>query len=142
MVPYNLKVWSTPLYRMGFYWIAERVAVVDWKKALESALSQKVTDWGPNATFGYPATRGTLGLWIAVLPHIGDRVRYRKRAVAIDEEKREIEFSDGSKRAYDRLLTTLPLTSFVARLKHAPETVRAGARRSSSSTGSSRSASV
>ena len=26
MVPYNLKVWSTPLDRMGFYWIAERVA--------------------------------------------------------------------------------------------------------------------
>ena len=62
MVPYNLKVWSTPLARMGFYWIAERVAVVDWKKALETTLSQKVTDWGPNATFGYPATRGTLGL--------------------------------------------------------------------------------
>ena len=129
MVPYNLKVWSTPLSRMGFYWIAERVAVVDWKKALESALSQKVTDWGPNATFGYPATRGTLGLWIAVLPHIGDQVRYRKRAVAIDEEKREIEFSDGSDRSYDRLLTTLPLTSCVARLKHAPDRVREAAKK-------------
>ena len=127
MVPYNLKVWATPLSRMGFYWIAERVAVVDWKKALESTLSKKVTDWGPNATFGYPATRGTLGLWIAVLPHIGDRVRYRKRAVSIDEEKREIEFADGSKRRYDRLLTTLPLTSFLARCRHAPESVRKAA---------------
>src|SRR5207244_9817811 len=54
MVPYNLKVWATPLARMGFYWIAERVAVVDWKKALETTLRPKVTDWGPNATFGYP----------------------------------------------------------------------------------------
>ncbi|MGE5277265.1 MAG: protoporphyrinogen/coproporphyrinogen oxidase [Acidobacteriota bacterium] len=129
MVPYNLKVWATPLSRMGFYWIAERVAVVDWKKALESTLSRKVTDWGPNATFGYPATRGTLGLWIAVLPHIGDRVRYRKRAVSIDEEKREIEFADGSRRRYDRLLTTLPLTSFLARCKHAPESVRKAAQK-------------
>jgi len=127
MVPYNLKVWSTPLSRMGFYWIAERVAVVDWKKALESTLSQKVTDWGPNATFGYPATRGTLGLWIAVLPHIGDRVRYRKRAVSIDEDQREIEFGDGTKRRYDRLLTTLPLTTLVPRLKHAPAAVRSAA---------------
>ena len=57
MVPYNLKVWSTPLEKMGFYWIAERVAVVDWKKALEATLRPKVTDWGPNATFGYPATK-------------------------------------------------------------------------------------
>jgi protoporphyrinogen oxidase len=129
MVPYNLKVWSTPLDQMGFYWIAERVAVVDWKKALESALSAKVTDWGPNATFGYPATRGTVGLWLAVLPHIGDRVRYRKRAACIDEEKREIEFSDGSRRGYDRLLSTLPLDALVPRLRHAPERVRAAARK-------------
>ncbi len=125
MVPYNLKVWSTPLNRMGFYWIAERVSVVDWKKALDSTLRPKVTDWGPNATFGYPATQGTLGLWLAPLPFIGEeKVHYRKRAVCVDEEKREIEFADGSKARYERLLTTLPLDAFVPRLKHAPEHVR------------------
>jgi protoporphyrinogen oxidase len=128
MGPYNLKVWSTPLSKMGFYWIAERVAVVDWKKALETTLRPKVTDWGPNATFGYPATRGTLGLWLAVLPHLGGRVRLKKRMTCVDEEKREITFSDGSKRGYDRLLTTLPLEAFVARLAHAPERVRAAAK--------------
>ncbi len=129
MFPYNEKVWSTPLNRMGFYWIAERVSVVDWKKALETTLRPKSTDWGPNATFGYPATRGTLGLWLAVLPYIGDRIRYRKRAVCVDEQMREILFSDGSTRRYDRLLTTLPIEAFVARLKHAPEKVRAAAKK-------------
>ena len=115
MIPYNLKVWSTPLDRMGFYWIAERVAVVDWKKALETTLRPKVTDWGPNATFGYPATRGTVGLWLATLPFIGpERIRYHKRAVSVDEKKREIRFSDGSTRRYDRLLTTLPPVAFVS----------------------------
>lgn len=130
MNPYNFKVWSTPLNRMGFYWIAERVAVVDWKKALETTLLPKVTDWGPNATFGYPATRGTVGLWLATIPFIGpEKIRYHKRAVCVDEEKREIQFSDGSVRRYDRLLTTLPLEAFVARLKHAPEKVRSAAKR-------------
>jgi protoporphyrinogen oxidase len=130
MFPYNLKVWSTPLNRMGFYWIAERVAVVDWKKALDTALRPQTTDWGPNATFGYPATRGTVGLWLATLPAIGpERVRYHKRAVCVDEEKREVRFSDGSVRNYDRLLTTLPLDAFVARLAHAPQAVRAAAKR-------------
>jgi protoporphyrinogen oxidase len=129
MVPYNLKVWSTPLSKMGFYWIAERVAVVDWKKALETTLRPKVTDWGPNATFGYPATRGTLGLWLAVLPYLGDRVRLKKRMTCVDEEKREIAFADGSTRRYDRLLTTLPLDAFVPRLAHAPERVREAAKK-------------
>jgi protoporphyrinogen oxidase len=129
MVPYNLKVWSTPLNRMGFYWIAERVSVVDWKKALETTLIPKTTDWGPNATFGYPATRGTLGLWLAVLPYLGDRVRHHKRMTCVDENRREIRFSDGTTRGYDRLLTTLPLEAFVARLKNAPENVRAASRK-------------
>lgn len=129
MVPYNLKVWSTPLNRMGFYWIAERVSVVDWKKALEATLAPKNTEWGPNATFGYPATRGTVGLWLAFLPHLGDRVRLQKRMTCVDERKREIRFSDGTVRTFDRLLTTLPLEAFVARLAHAPEAVRDASRR-------------
>jgi protoporphyrinogen oxidase len=129
MVPYNRKVWATPLNRMGFYWIAERVSVVDWKKALETALRPSVTDWGPNATFGYPATRGTVGLWLAALPYIGDRVRLRKRALSIDEDKREIAFTDGTTRKYDRLLSTLPLDALVARLSHAPESVRSASKK-------------
>ena len=34
---------------------------------------------------------------------------------AIDEEKREIAFSDGTTRKYDRLLSTMPLDALVAR---------------------------
>ena len=127
MNPYNFKVWATPLEKMGYYWIAERVSVVDWRKAIETTLLPKATDWGPNAKFGYPLHGGTLGLWKAVLSFVGDRVRFHKRAVAVDEEKREIAFSDGSTRSYDRLLTTMPLDAFVARLAHAPEAVRKAA---------------
>jgi len=62
-----------------------------------------------------------------VLPFLGDRVRYHKRVIAIDEKKREVAFADGSTRAYDRLLSTMPLDALVARLVHAPEPVRAAA---------------
>ncbi len=128
MNPYNFKVWATPLSEMGYYWIAERVSVVDWRKAIEATLLPRATDWGPNAKFGYPLHGGTLGLWKGVLPFLGDdRVRYHKRAVSIDEEKREIAFSDGATRKYDRLLSTMPLDALVARLVHAPEKVRAAA---------------
>ena len=72
MNPYNFKVWATPLSEMGYYWIAERVSVVDWRKAIETTLLPRATDWGPNAKFGYPLHGGTLGLWKAVLPFLGD----------------------------------------------------------------------
>ncbi|HYX19614.1 MAG TPA: FAD-dependent oxidoreductase [Thermoanaerobaculia bacterium] len=126
MNPYNFKVWATPLKEMGYYWIAERVSVVDWRKAIQTTLLPQNTDWGPNAKFGYPLHGGTLGLWKGVVPFLGDdKVRYHKRAVSIDEEKREIAFSDGTTRSYDRLLSTMPLDGLVARLCHAPEKVRA-----------------
>ena len=89
---------------------------------------QKLTDWGPNAKFGYPKHGGTLGLWKAVLPYLGDRVRYKKRAACIDENRHEVVFTDGTKRSYDRLLTTLPLEAFVARLAHAPDRVTKAAK--------------
>lgn len=130
MNPYNLKVWATPLKEMGYYWIAERVSVVDWRKAIETTLLPRSTDWGPNAKFGYPLHGGTLGLWKGVLPFLGeDRVRYHKRAVSVDEERREIAFSDGTTRKFDRLLSTMPIDGLVARLVHAPEPVRAAAKR-------------
>jgi protoporphyrinogen oxidase len=129
MHPYNFKVWTTPLERMGYYWIAERVSVVNWRKAIETTLLPQNTDWGPNATFGYPAKGGTLGLWEAVLPHLGDRIRYRMRAVSIDEERREITFAGGTKRRYQKLLSTLPLDALVARLAHPPDNVRAAVKK-------------
>jgi len=129
MNPYNFKVWATPLKEMGYYWIAERVSVVEWRKAIAATVSSKTTDWGPNAKFGYPLHGGTLGLWKGVLPFLGDRVRYHKRAIGVDEEKREVEFSDGTTRKYDKLLTTLPLEAFVSRLRHAPEAVRAASQK-------------
>jgi len=114
MNPYNFKVWATPLKEMGYYWIAERVSVVDWRKAIETTVVPKTTDWGPNAKFGYPLHGGTLGLWKGVVPLVGeDRIRYHKRAVSVDEEKREITFSDGTTRSYDRLLTTMPIDALM-----------------------------
>ncbi len=61
MNPYNFKVWATPLEKMGYYWIAERVSVVEWRKAIETTLVPKSTEWGPNAKFGYPRARGDAG---------------------------------------------------------------------------------
>src|SRR5215467_3524379 len=41
MFPYNSKVWTTPLERMSKSWIADRVAVVDFKRVLENVLYER-----------------------------------------------------------------------------------------------------
>ena len=61
MNPYNFKVWATPLEKMGYYWIAERVSVVDWRKAIETTVVPKSTDWGPEREVRLSAPRRNAG---------------------------------------------------------------------------------
>lgn len=79
MRPYNRKVWATPLHAMSCTWIADRVAVPDVDRiASNAAAGRPDPGWGPNATFRFPATRGTGGMWAdvaALLPR--SRVHYR-----------------------------------------------------------------
>lgn len=41
MRPYNFKVWATPPERMSSNWIAERVSVVDYRRALRSIVFEE-----------------------------------------------------------------------------------------------------
>ena len=60
MFPYNSKVWTTPLEQMSKNWIAERVAVVDFKRLLENVLYDRDdVGWGPNNKFKFPLHGGT-----------------------------------------------------------------------------------
>jgi hypothetical protein len=59
MRPYNLKVWATPPERMSATWIAERVSVIDHRRALRNViLQQDDVGWGPNNMFVFPASGG------------------------------------------------------------------------------------
>jgi hypothetical protein len=60
MFPYNSKVWTTPLEQMSKHWIADRVAVVDFKRLLENVLIERDdVGWGPNSKFKFPLHGGT-----------------------------------------------------------------------------------
>ena len=58
MLPYNRKVWATPLTMMSYDWMSDRVMQPRIDQVLEGALRPGVKDWGPNARFGYPLRGG------------------------------------------------------------------------------------
>ena len=48
-------------------WLGERVAAPDAKTVVKNVILNKTAgNWGPNATFRFPARDGTGGIWIAV----------------------------------------------------------------------------
>ena len=52
---------------MQCQWLGERVAAPDIKTVTKNVILNKVAgNWGPNATFRFPARDGTGGIWIAV----------------------------------------------------------------------------
>ncbi|MEW6536055.1 MAG: FAD-dependent oxidoreductase [Candidatus Auribacterota bacterium] len=122
MTPYNEKVWSYPLDKMGFNWISERVSVIDIKKVLETIiLRSDDTGWGPNNTFVYPLKGGIQAIYLPVQKCIGGHLLLNKKTVKIDLKKKTVFFSDGSSDAYEYLISTIPLDVLIATMIDLPE---------------------
>jgi protoporphyrinogen oxidase len=118
MFPYNSKVWTTPLERMSKAWIAERVAVVDFKRLLENVLYERDdVSWGPNSKFKFPLHGGTGEIYRRTANRFQDKVHLTKSLAEVDPGHRRVSFADGSGDQYDILISTGPLDLLVQMLK-------------------------
>jgi protoporphyrinogen oxidase len=125
MRPYNRKVWATPAERMSADWIAERVSVVDYGRALRSiVLAEDDVGWGPNNTFLFPKRGGTGEVYRRLAARLGPRVEFRREVVSIDPRRRRLRFADGATASYGALVSTMPLDGLVGRLADCPSSVR------------------
>ncbi|KAJ3207348.1 hypothetical protein HDU67_007528 [Dinochytrium kinnereticum] len=111
MRPYNFKVWAIEPKYMQCSWLGERVAAPDLKLAISNVVMNKVAgNWGPNATFRFPARGGTHGIWKAVantLPQ--EKFRLGKSVTSVDHEKKIVTLNDGRTIGYKKLLSTMPV---------------------------------
>ncbi|KAI5300278.1 AMP deaminase [Ascosphaera pollenicola] len=111
MRPYNFKVWAVPTTKMQCAWLGERVAAPDVKKVVSNVVQNKTAgNWGPNATFRFPAKDGTGGIWKAVagtLPASNKRFGPSNAVVALDAPNKTATLADGTKIAYGALISTM-----------------------------------
>jgi protoporphyrinogen oxidase len=110
MFPYNSKVWTTPLEKMSKHWIADRVAVVDFKRLLENVLYERDdVGWGPNSKFKFPLHGGTGDIYRRMAACFPGKIKTGKKLAEIDVERRRVSFEDGTGDTYDLLISTAPL---------------------------------
>jgi protoporphyrinogen oxidase len=135
MRPYNEKVWGYPLEEMSWSWIGERVAVPDPRRAVRNALlGGDDVSWGPNNRFRFPRRGGTGAIWSALAATLpAGRLVRRAEAVGLDVEGRTVTFADGTTRAYDALVSTIPLP-VLARMAGVPRWIELAGRLKHSST--------
>lgn len=128
MRPYNFKVWATPAERMASHWLAERVAIVDYRRALRNVIfGQDDLAWGPNNTFSFPASGGTGEIYRRVARRFADRIDYGRRVVSVDAEAKLMRCEDGTEVPYKSLVSTVPLDRLVSFLRRCPDEVRTAA---------------
>jgi protoporphyrinogen oxidase len=117
--PYNEKVWAYPLEQLSWSWTGDRVAPVDLARVVSNiCLDRDDVSWGPNNQFRFPRHGGTGIIWRTLATRLGERapgrLRFGRTLTHVDTARHEATFSDGSVIRYRRLLTTVPLDSFVA----------------------------
>jgi protoporphyrinogen oxidase len=128
MRPYNMKVWATPAQEMSATWIAERVSVIDHRRALRSVVLQRDDlGWGPNNTFAFPAAGGTGEIYRRIARGLGDHVAYGREVVGVDSGRRRLCLATGEAVEYDALVSTMPVDLLVAAISDCPTEVRAAA---------------
>lgn len=115
MLPYNMKVWAHPPASMSYDWVGERVAKVDLTRIISNALDgNEDRAWGPNNRFRFPLSGGTGQIWRTLADRLPKGVfRPNHRCVHVETAKRTVHFADGSHEQYDRLISTIPLDSFI-----------------------------
>ena len=125
MFPYNSKVWTTPLEEMSKGWIADRVAVMDFKRLLENVLYERDdVSWGPNNKFKFPLHGGTGEIYRQIARHFPAKVQTHKELVELDPVRRRISFADGTGDTYNVLISTAPLDLLVGMMKPADAKLR------------------
>jgi protoporphyrinogen oxidase len=122
MFPYNSKVWTTPLEKMSKGWIADRVAVVDFKRLLENVLYERDdVGWGPNSKFRFPLHGGTGEIYRRMAAFFPERIRLKKQLAEVDLTNRRVGFTDGTGDHYDVLISTAPLDLMVRMFRPADQ---------------------
>lgn len=146
MRPYNFKVWAVPttmvsirdslhfvalpllsylklpppssLPQMQCKWLGERVAAPNLKLVVSNTLNKKTAgNWGPNATFKFPANDGTGGIWKAVAKTLpSEKLQFKRKISKVDAEGHVAHFSDGSSIKYKHLISTMGLDFLVNNL--------------------------
>ncbi|KAA6414527.1 MAG: UDP-galactopyranose mutase [Lasallia pustulata] len=120
MRPYNFKVWAVPTTKMQCQWLGERVAAPDLKTVTKNVILQKTAgNWGPNATFRFPAEGGTGAIWNAVantLPK--EKTRFGKHGLVkkVDAKGKKAILEDGTTIAYEKLISTMAVDSLVEKM--------------------------
>ncbi len=123
MLPYNRKFWTVEPRELTCEWLDGFVPVPTVEDTVTGAISSSTKPYGYNSRFWYPIKGGISGL-VEVFVRKTRKVHLSKKAIKIDQCRREIIFEDGTMKRYRDLITTIPMPELFRILVNLPEDVK------------------
>lgn len=103
-------------------WLGERVAAPNVKGVTTNVILGKTAgNWGPNATFRFPAHGGTGNIWISVantLPKEKTRFGKHGEVQLVDAEGKRVLLGDGTTVNYQKLISTMSVDFLAEAMKN------------------------
>ncbi|MEW5976592.1 MAG: FAD-dependent oxidoreductase [Acidobacteriota bacterium] len=127
MVPYNQKLWATPLNEMTCEWMGRFVPETSLEQVLAGAFTDQRQNIGYNARFAYPLRGGIESLPRAFLRDLRN-VHSGCEVCGLDLKSKRIRLANGEDLAFDTLVSTIPLPRLIQLMADAPESVLQAAR--------------
>lgn len=128
--PYNEKYWCISLKELGIEWIGNRI----YQPTLDEILYGSYTDRTPNVYYAqemrYPCRGGYVSFVSQIIQNAEKKgkIHYRKKAVKINPQKRQVFFEDGQILKYDRLFSSIPLPQMMDMVDVLPQKLKAKSR--------------
>jgi protoporphyrinogen oxidase len=125
MEPYNRKIWKLDdLRAMGIDWVDGRVPEAPLSDVVQAALGKATVGYAHQAVFWYPRTGGFQAITDRIAKSVGDRVRLGVRVTDVDRADGRLRVNG---RAYDAVISTIPLPILAPMVDGLDATTRAAA---------------
>ena len=123
MIPYNTKLWKTPLDELEYTWAERLVIIPTIKQIEENLINEKSKALGYNTFFWYPGKGGIEELIKGFSSGL-DNIHLGRQAVEVDLRKKVVTFKDGRKEKFDTLISTIPLPEIGKIITALPKDIR------------------
>ncbi len=129
LLPYNEKIWKTPLDEMSLEWV-ERIPRPPLLDLIKTAVGIPTEGYTHQLNFLYPKEGGFEALPRAVAAGLGGRVStgFRVQRIRRAEGGWAVVSAAGEERRYQTLVSTIPITHLLDALEDVPPEVWAAAR--------------
>lgn len=123
---YTRKYWGVKAKQLETKWVGNRLHVSPLPEVLRGAFAEQQENFYYTKFMNYPKKGGFRSIMNECRK--GLDIRLNKKAVRIDTEAKQVEFTDGTVENYDNLISSLPLPEIIKMISDVPENVQNAAK--------------